>query len=76
MTNFENENKSSRHSSFQNFIAPANFADLDPVETANFFSEDLLYPYDDENYVLDINQDLPIRKPQSAYVIFGKLVKI
>jgi hypothetical protein len=29
---------------------------------------------DDENFMLDITQDLPIRKPQSAYVIFGKMV--
>lgn len=50
------------------------FVDIDPVEAANFFSEDLMYPHDDENFVLDTNQDLPIRKPQSAYVIFGKLV--
>mgnify|MGYP001806580323 CR=1 FL=1 len=28
----------------------------------------------DDNYMLDITQDLPIRKPQSAYVIFGKMV--
>jgi len=28
----------------------------------------------DEDFVLDTTQDLPIRKPQSAYVIFGKLV--
>ncbi len=50
------------------------FVDIDRVEAANFFSEDLMYPHDDENFVLDTNQDLPIRKPQSAYVIFGKLV--
>lgn len=28
----------------------------------------------DDDYMLDITQDLPIRKPQSAYVIFGKMV--
>ena len=55
-------------------IAPKNFADIDPQELANFFSEELLYPHDDENYMLDTTRDLPIRKPQSAYVIFGKLV--
>lgn len=55
---------------------PMNYADIDPVELANFFSEDLLYPIDDENFMLDTTQDLPIRKPQSAYVIFGKLVSI
>lgn len=26
------------------------------------------------NEMLDTNEDLPIRKPQSAYVIFGKMV--
>jgi hypothetical protein len=30
---------------------------------------------DDDNYMLDITQELPIRKPQSAYVIFGKMVR-
>lgn len=49
---------------------------FDPIEAEaeNFFSEDLLFPFNDENFVLDTTQDLPIRKPQSAYVIFGKLV--
>ena len=28
------------------------------------------------NDMLDTNEDLPIRKPQSAYVIFGKMVRI
>lgn len=31
---------------------------------------------DDDNFMLDTNQDLPIRKPQSAYVIFGKMVRV
>jgi len=53
-----------------------NYAEIDPVELANFFSEDLLYPHDDDNFMLDATQDLPIRKPQSAYVIFGKLVSL
>jgi hypothetical protein len=30
----------------------------------------------DDNLVLDANQELPIRNPQSAYVIFGKMVKL
>ena len=49
---------------------------FDPIEAEaeNFFSEDMLFPFNDENFVLDTTQDLPIRKPQSAYVIFGKLV--
>lgn len=34
-------------------IAPQNYADIDPVELANFFSEELLYPHNDENYMLD-----------------------
>jgi hypothetical protein len=47
-----------------NFLPPkGQYADIDPVEFANFFSEDLLYPHDDENFVLDTTQDLPIRKP-------------
>ena len=37
-------------------------------------SEDSLI-VDDENFMLDITQDLPIRKPKSAYVIFGKMVR-
>lgn len=49
---------------------------IDPVEAENFFSENLLFNNDDQNFVLDTTQDLPIRKPQSAYVIFGKLVRI
>ena len=48
----------------------------DPFEAGNFFSEEQFFPYDDDNFVLDANQDLPIRKPQSAYVIFGKLVSL
>jgi hypothetical protein len=32
---------------------PQNYADIDPAELANFFSEDLLYPIDDENFILD-----------------------
>ena len=48
---------------------------FDPLEAENFFSEDLMQPFDDENLVLDTTQDLPLRKPQSAYVIFGKLVR-
>lgn len=32
--------------------------------------------FDDDNFMLDTNQDLPIRKPQSAYVIFGKMVRL
>ncbi|TNV84007.1 hypothetical protein FGO68_gene15865 [Halteria grandinella] len=46
---------------------------LDPVEAGNFFSENLMMDYDDQNFILDATQDLPIRKAQSAYVIFGKL---
>lgn len=45
---------------------------LDPIEDLNLYSDD--YPMFDDNFVLDTNQELPIRKPQSAYVIFGKLV--
>lgn len=30
----------------------------------------------DDDFMLDTTQDLPIRKPQSAYVIFGKMVSI
>jgi hypothetical protein len=29
----------------------------------------------DDDFMLDTTQDLPIRKPQSAYVIFGKMVR-
>lgn len=47
---------------------------LDPLEKIERTSEeDLLF---DDNFVLDTTQDLPIRKPQSAYVIFGKVVSI
>ena len=55
-----------------NMKAPIVF---DPLEAEDFFSEDLMQPFDDENFMLDTTQDLPLRKPQSAYVIFGKLVR-
>jgi hypothetical protein len=46
---------------------------LDPIDQDSFFSEEqqLL----DDDFMLDTTQDLPIRKPQSAYVIFGKMVR-
>jgi flagellar basal body P-ring protein FlgI len=45
---------------------------IDPIEDLNLFSEEA--KQFDDNFVLDTTQELPIRKPQSAYVIFGKLV--
>jgi hypothetical protein len=53
----------------------------DDAESVNFEElESLLYQ--DQTFsmadtgMLDENEDLPIRKPQSAYVIFGKMVSI
>lgn len=37
------------------------------ISDADFFMND--------NLLLDTNEDLPIKKPQSAYVIFGKMVR-
>jgi hypothetical protein len=45
---------------------------MDPMERNNMLSDDAAFFTDD--FVLDTNQELPIRKPQSAYVIFGKMV--
>lgn len=47
---------------------------LDPSDQQSTITEDRLF-FDDD-YMLDTNQDLPIRKPQSAYVIFGKMVSL
>jgi len=45
---------------------------LDPIERS-LFSDN--YHLLDDDFMLDTTQDLPIRKPQSAYVIFGKMVR-
>lgn len=45
---------------------------IDHNEEMNLFSDEAAFF--DDNFVLDTTQELPIRKPQSAYVIFGKLV--
>ena len=48
---------------------------LDQNEQQSHNSGDSLI-FDDDNFMLDTTQDLPIRKPQSAYVIFGKMVRV
>lgn len=48
---------------------------LEPKEMAsNDYTDSMLF--DDDNFMLDTTQDLPIRKPQSAYVIFGRMVSL
>ena len=49
---------------------PENF--LDPIDQQSIMSDECMFLHDD--FVLDTTQDLPIRQPQSAYVIFGKMV--
>ena len=55
-------------------------SDSEELKNEGDNSEDiasLINEYNDvvyNNQMLDENEDLPIRKPQSAYVIFGKMV--
>jgi hypothetical protein len=58
-------------SSLKLIEAPAD--PFDPIERS-LFSDD--YHILDDDFMLDTTQDLPIRKPQSAYVIFGKMVSL
>ncbi len=45
----------------------------DSIDIEKLLDEDNIFLT--SNAILDTNEDLPLRKPQSAYVIFGKMVR-
>jgi len=61
------------HSSININMTPQNIFEQNNLASRDSMDSMLI---DDDNFMLDTNQDLPIRKPQSAYVIFGKMVRV